>query len=160
MADEADYVDIGLLCADVCEALELGMDVKSMDDLNKLSFDAITQLSTWVELAKCIFCPSTDHRPDCRTVAEIQERVLKRSANGGSSRALRLREDKDVITAWKLDLSRISQVFNVCSMCFYFVVVNRSIFRPNWLWTLTSSLLIYIRRCQESTRTLAARIRW
>src|SRR6266478_7562845 len=33
MANKADYVDLGLACADVCGALERGMNGKNLDDL-------------------------------------------------------------------------------------------------------------------------------
>ena len=46
MANEQDYVDLGLSCADICKALERGIDGKSMDDLSKPVCDAINQLRT------------------------------------------------------------------------------------------------------------------
>ena len=49
MANEQDYVDLGLSCADICTALGRGMDGKTLDDLGKLVCDAINQLTTWVE---------------------------------------------------------------------------------------------------------------
>ena len=44
MAYEQDYIGLGLVCADVCKALERGIDGKSMDDLSKSARDAINQL--------------------------------------------------------------------------------------------------------------------
>ena len=49
MANEQDYVDLGLSCADICKALERGMGGKSLDDLSKSVCDAINQLTTWVQ---------------------------------------------------------------------------------------------------------------
>ena len=46
VANEQDYVDLGLSCADICKALERGMDGKSLNDLSKSVCDAITQLTT------------------------------------------------------------------------------------------------------------------
>jgi len=92
MANEQEYVDLGLSCADICKALERGMGGKTLDGLSKSVCDAIGQLTT--------------------TVAEIQEKVLKRSGRGGFSRFLRSRDDKDAIAAWKSDLNRILHVFN------------------------------------------------
>ena len=46
VANEQDYVDLGLSCADICKALERGMGGKSMDDLSKPVCDAINQLTT------------------------------------------------------------------------------------------------------------------
>ena len=51
MANEQDYVDLGLSCADICKALERGMGGKTLDDLSKSVCDAISQLTTWVQLA-------------------------------------------------------------------------------------------------------------
>ena len=46
MANEQDYVDLGLSCADICKALERGMDRKSLNDVSKSVGDAINQLAT------------------------------------------------------------------------------------------------------------------
>lgn len=46
MANEADYVELGLSCADICRALERGMDGKKLDDLSKSVCDAINKLTT------------------------------------------------------------------------------------------------------------------
>ena len=45
MANEADYVGLGLSCADICRALESGMSGKKLDDLSKSVCDAINQLT-------------------------------------------------------------------------------------------------------------------
>ena len=46
MANEADYVDVGLFCADICRALNRGMNGKKLDDLSQSVCDAINQLTT------------------------------------------------------------------------------------------------------------------
>ena len=46
MANDQDYVDLGLSCADICKALERGMGDKKLGDLSKSVCDAITQLMT------------------------------------------------------------------------------------------------------------------
>ena len=51
MANEQDYVDLGLSCADICKALERGMGGRSLNDLSKPVCDAINQLMAWVQLA-------------------------------------------------------------------------------------------------------------
>ena len=114
MTNEQDYVDLGLSCADICKALERGMDGKSLNDLSKSVCDAINQLTKWVQLAIHISCPSAQRCLDHRTVAEIQAKILKRSGRSTVSRFLHSRDDKDVIVAWKSDLNRILHVFNVC----------------------------------------------
>ena len=46
MDNEQEYVDLGLFCADICEALKQGMDGKSPGDLSKSVCDAINKLTT------------------------------------------------------------------------------------------------------------------
>ena len=46
MINKADYVELGLTCADVCAALKRGLDTKSEDDLNDSVREAIKQLRT------------------------------------------------------------------------------------------------------------------
>ena len=46
MANEQDYVDLGLSCTDICNALDRGMNGKKLDDLGKSVCDAINQLTT------------------------------------------------------------------------------------------------------------------
>ena len=49
MANRADYVELGLDCADVCGALDRGIRGRRLDDLNPPVLEAITRLTTWVE---------------------------------------------------------------------------------------------------------------
>ena len=46
MANRADYVDLGLACADVCTALDRGLNGKRLKDLNNSVCEAIKQLTT------------------------------------------------------------------------------------------------------------------
>jgi len=46
MVNELDYVELGLSCADICQALERGMNEKKLDDFNQSVRDAINQLTT------------------------------------------------------------------------------------------------------------------
>ena len=46
MANEQDYVELGLSCADICKALGRGMNGKKLDDLGRSVCDAINQLTT------------------------------------------------------------------------------------------------------------------
>ena len=45
MANEQDYVELGLSCADICRTLNRGMDGKKLEDLSKSMCDAINQLT-------------------------------------------------------------------------------------------------------------------
>ena len=44
MANEVDYVELGLSCADICRALDRGMNGKKLNDLSQSVCDAINQL--------------------------------------------------------------------------------------------------------------------
>ena len=46
MANELDYVELGLSCADICRALDRGMNGKRFGDLSQSVCDAINQLTT------------------------------------------------------------------------------------------------------------------
>ena len=46
MTNQADYVDLGLACADVCTALDRGLNGKRSNDLNDSVCEAIKQLTT------------------------------------------------------------------------------------------------------------------
>jgi len=45
MINERDYIDLGLDCADVCKALDRGMNGKKLDDLSQSVYEAIHQLT-------------------------------------------------------------------------------------------------------------------
>ena len=45
MANKSDYVELGLTCADVCKALDRGMNGKKRDDLSQSVREAIEQLT-------------------------------------------------------------------------------------------------------------------
>ena len=46
MANDRDYVDLGLSCAEVCQALDRGLNGRRLDELNKPVLGAIGQLTT------------------------------------------------------------------------------------------------------------------
>ena len=45
MTNEADYVELGLACANVCTALSRGLDGKRLEELNGSVCEAINQLT-------------------------------------------------------------------------------------------------------------------
>ena len=45
MINEMDYVELGLICADICNALGRGMNGRRLDDLSQSVCDAIAQLT-------------------------------------------------------------------------------------------------------------------
>ena len=46
MANDQDFVDLGLSCADICKALKRGMGEKKLEDLSESARDAISELTT------------------------------------------------------------------------------------------------------------------
>jgi hypothetical protein len=55
MMNKADYVELGLACADVCKALDQGMKGRRADGLNQPVLEAIEQLTTSVNPAEMHF---------------------------------------------------------------------------------------------------------
>ena len=48
MANELDYIDLGLSCAEVCDALGQGLKGKRLDELDQPVLGAIGKLTTYV----------------------------------------------------------------------------------------------------------------
>ena len=48
MANKSEYVELGLACAEVCKALDRGMNGRTLDDLSQSAREAMDQLTTWV----------------------------------------------------------------------------------------------------------------
>ena len=46
LANRIDYVELGLACAEVCKALDRGMNGRRVDELSQSVFEAIEQLTT------------------------------------------------------------------------------------------------------------------
>ena len=91
---------------------------KSADNVSKISHIIVLD-------------PSTYHSIDYRTVAEIQDRVIKKSRRNVASRIWHARNDKEIIAGWKSELNRILVVFNVRSMRSHPVTADSPLFRPN-----------------------------
>ena len=47
MTNRTDYVELGLACADVCKALERGMNGRRMDELSQSVFDISKSWKVW-----------------------------------------------------------------------------------------------------------------
>ena len=81
MANKSDYVELGLACANVCRALDRGMNGKKMDDLSQSVREAIAQLTMWVKLVMS----SVDKSLMMLLIAELWQRyrrMLSRKVDG------------------------------------------------------------------------------
>ena len=104
MANELDYVELGLSCADICRALDRGMNGRRLDEFSRSVRDATGQLTTRVEPAIHIPNPSTNHAIDPRTVAEIQRKIIERGGRDAASRLLHAKNDGEAIAAWNVGM--------------------------------------------------------
>ncbi|KAF9643833.1 hypothetical protein BDM02DRAFT_3191163 [Thelephora ganbajun] len=86
MIDEQDYVELGLYCADICQALDRGTNGRRPDEFSQSLGEAINQLT-----------------------AKVIERDSRRNAAPPFPHA---RNNKEMIAAWKSELNRILLVFN------------------------------------------------
>jgi hypothetical protein len=71
-----------------------------------------------------------------RTVAAIQERVIKKGKRNLLSRLAHAKNDKETLASWRSDLNRILHVFNVRFGRFCSTIANVPPFRPSWLLIL------------------------
>jgi len=132
MINKRDYVELGLGCIDICTALERGMGGKKPDDLSPSVCEAINQFTTWVKTDGTQFGWFTDDALVRRTVGEIREKIIKRNERNAVSRLVHAKNDKERIGAWKLDLIRILQVFNVRLATSLLGCRQLFPFRPSW----------------------------
>ena len=92
-----DYVELGLVCVDVCEALDQGMKGRRMDELSQSEFEAIGRLTTWVEPAMRT-TGRLAYRPlDRRAVADIQRNIVKYSKRNTVSQLLHAKNDEETV---------------------------------------------------------------
>ena len=54
MMNKTDYVDLGLACTDVCNALDRGLKGRRADELSQSVLEAIEQFTTSVKPTGCI----------------------------------------------------------------------------------------------------------
>ena len=53
MLNKLDYVQLGLACADVCKALDRGVNGRRLDEISSSVREAMEQLTTWVQPPMC-----------------------------------------------------------------------------------------------------------
>ena len=78
MSNKQDYVDLGLNCADICVALDRGMDGKGLGDISPSVREAANQLTTYVKPA----VHSWDSSPTAYLMAGLLRRSKGRLQNG------------------------------------------------------------------------------
>ena len=112
--NKTDYVELGLACAGVCNALERGMRGRRVGELSRSVLEAIGELTTSVNPAETrFFAQPAYHTFNRRTVANIREGVVKLGKRNAAARLFHAKNDKGTIASWRLDLNRILHVFNV-----------------------------------------------
>ena len=74
--------------------------------------DWATDLVSWATCSPRAGQP-TYWRLNCRTVGEIQGKIIAQRKRNPVSRALHAKNDKDAIAAWGRSLDRILSIFNV-----------------------------------------------
>ena len=80
MADKLDYVQLGLVCAEVCRALDRGVGGKKQDDLSQSAREVIVRLTRWVKpVVYTLDSPLTT-----LLIAELWQRSRGRSSNRAS----------------------------------------------------------------------------
>ncbi|KAF9780525.1 hypothetical protein BJ322DRAFT_1213636 [Thelephora terrestris] len=91
-ANDQEYVKLGLSCANVCRALDRGLNGRRTEDLSGCLLGAIDTLTT--------------------TVAAIQNAIIQQGKQGPASPPFHTKHDKEKIAAWGRDLDRILLIFN------------------------------------------------
>ncbi|KAF9779804.1 hypothetical protein BJ322DRAFT_1086568 [Thelephora terrestris] len=91
--NEHHYVELGLQCADVCKALARSLEGKQLDDFGSHECEAMAQL--------------------LGTMDEIKKNATKKRGRGNFTKMFSARGDRETVAAWKADLNRVLQVFNV-----------------------------------------------
>ncbi|KAF9780572.1 hypothetical protein BJ322DRAFT_1112560 [Thelephora terrestris] len=91
-ANDQEYVKLGLSCANVCRALDRGLNGRRTEDLGGYLLGMIETLTT--------------------TVAIIQKAIIKQGKQGPASPPFHPKHDKEKIAAWERDLDRILLIFN------------------------------------------------
>ena len=80
IVNKGDYVKLGLECADICQALDRGLEERRLDELSQSVLGAIQHLSTWVELPADTQGGSSTEL----SIAELWQRSRGRSSSGVS----------------------------------------------------------------------------
>ncbi|KAF9789802.1 hypothetical protein BJ322DRAFT_557922 [Thelephora terrestris] len=92
MANEQDYVNLGRFCADVCKALDRGLEGRRPDKISPPVLEAIEQFTT--------------------TLAAIRKKTDERVKRSLASKLIHRKGEKEAIAGWNRDLVRILHIFN------------------------------------------------
>ena len=114
MVDKANCVQLGLACADVCQALGRGIDGKQADQPSQSSLRTIEQFTTWVGLIS--------HALDDSLIDLPIAGLWQRSRNGSSSGA---------------NGTRFLAVSTQSTM-------KRQLLTGGWIWTRFAVFLMYV----------------
>ncbi|KAF9783129.1 hypothetical protein BJ322DRAFT_137268 [Thelephora terrestris] len=93
LANQQDFVDLGLACARVCKALDRGLKGRQSGNLSPSVLKAIEELA--------------------KTLAGIQSEIVKLGKRNAAFQALHANSDKDKIARWNRELDKIRQLFSI-----------------------------------------------
>ena len=116
MANKADYVELGLSCADTCQAIDRGMKGRG-DQPTSSALNAIERLTTSVKPATNSTGKFANLALNRRTIAEVQKHIVKRGKRNAFFRPF-YPDSEEKIATWKADLDKIRHVFEVHSFAF------------------------------------------
>ena len=116
MANEADYVELGLSCADTCQAIDRDMKRRG-DGPTSPALNAVERLTTSVKLVTNSTGKFANLALNRRTIAEIQKHIVKRGKRNAFFRPF-YADNEEKIATWKADLDKIRHVFEVHPFAF------------------------------------------
>lgn len=95
-SDRPNCVELGLTCANACQALKRAMSGRQAGQPNQSTLKAIGELEGFA--------------------TEIQRRIIKWGKRNVFSRCFYAKDDEEAIAAWILNLKKIHHVFEVHSL--------------------------------------------
>ena len=124
MVNNQDCVDLGILCAEVCDALRRGTGAKRKEELSEPVRKAIDRLERWVYPAMCALRPSTNRGYDHRSIREIERKLNKQAEKNKVVKYLTASNVKGKNAGWRSELNGMLQIFDVRQIYSRFVVAN------------------------------------
>ena len=113
MVNDQDCVGLGILCAEVCNALRRGAGAKRKEELSEPVRNAIDRLERCVYPAMHTLNPSTNRGFGHRSILEIERKMKKYAEKNRVVKYITASNVKSKIAGWRLELNGILQIFDV-----------------------------------------------